>query len=234
VLLVLQAPTSGGNTTFPLVGEGVVEARGGGGGGGPTRAQVELLGSQNREAHRIWRRHCARCDRGLSIRPKRGRAIVFFNHVLQEEEETGGGGAVGELERLSFHGGCDVLEGGVPMLSAVACGEALHSRGLTWAGSPPPPPRAEKWIANYWVELAPKFFCANLSCADGGGPLLDGLAADWTPEAGVRLRGQLQPQPQPPPPTQSAVHGGHSGGGGDSQSQATVVNPSGGGGRPEL
>lgn len=98
----------------------------------------------------------------------------------------------------------------------------------------PPPPRAEKWIANYWVELAPKFFCANLSCADGGGPLLDGLAADWTPEAGVRLRGQLQPQPQPPPPTQSAVHGGHSGGGGDSQSQATVVNPSGGGGRPEL
>ena len=78
---------------------------------------------------------------GLIVTPKRGDAIIFFNHLLS-----------GELDPLAVHAGLPVLapdshslhnrQGEDPNQhqepGTVKEGEAAH---------------VQKWIANYWVEL---------------------------------------------------------------------------------
>ena len=48
--------------------------------------------------------HCHKAN--LVVAPKRGTAIVWYNHVLDKEDTW-----LGELDKFSLHGGCDVTEG---------------------------------------------------------------------------------------------------------------------------
>ena len=48
--------------------------------------------------------HCH--DANLVIRPKRGKAIMWYNHMISNET-----GLLGKQDEYSLHGGCDVLEG---------------------------------------------------------------------------------------------------------------------------
>ena len=100
VLLFLRAPADGGNTSFPLVSATAVEEP-----TGPVEKQMDLLSSKNAHAHQIWRQHSAQCEHGLTVAPQQGSALLFYNHKLSAD------GRVGELDRLTFHGGCDVLAG---------------------------------------------------------------------------------------------------------------------------
>ena len=136
VLLFLREPESGGNTTFPLLSPTAVDEP-----TGPVQSQVDLLSSRNVDAHQIWRTHSTRCNHGLTVAPKKGRALLFYSHKLHEERLEDGTTTtrLGELDRLTFHGGCDVLAG-------------------------------EKFIANYWIELPPSLFCKDCA-DDGGGVL---------------------------------------------------------------
>jgi hypothetical protein len=67
--------------------------------------KVDALSSKNPDAHAIWRQHSRGCAAGLRVAPRTGRAVLFYSH------RPGAGGAVGELDRYSFHAGCDVLAG---------------------------------------------------------------------------------------------------------------------------
>ena len=48
--------------------------------------------------------HCY--DANLYYKPKRGTALFWYNHLINEET-----GWLGPLDVMSYHGGCDVLEG---------------------------------------------------------------------------------------------------------------------------
>lgn len=48
--------------------------------------------------------HCH--DANLVIRPRRGKAIMWYNHMISNET-----GLLGKQDEYSLHGGCDVLEG---------------------------------------------------------------------------------------------------------------------------
>jgi|EP01044_Picomonas_judraskeda_P002087 hypothetical protein len=149
VLLFLRAPAEGGNTSFPLVSATAVEEP-----TGPVEKQLDSLSSKNTHAHKIWRQHSAQCEHGLTVTPQQGSALLFYNHKLSAD------GRLGELDRLTFHGGCDVLAG-------------------------------EKWVANYWVELPPSFFCDE--CSDGGGGEVETMSVEYDQATGVRLRGKKPP-----------------------------------------
>ena len=49
----------------------------------------------------------------------------------------------------------------------------------------------EKWVANYWVELPPSFFCDE--CSDGGGGEVETMSVEYDQATGVRLRGKKPP-----------------------------------------
>ena len=80
-----------------------------GGGGAPSlRAVMGQFSNGNTNALGVWQSHDGRCDGdggGLAIAPKTGDAILFYNH------HVGADGRLGELDALSFHGGCRVLSG---------------------------------------------------------------------------------------------------------------------------
>eukprot|EP00662_Eupelagonemidae_sp_cell21_P019246 gene19246-55497_t len=62
----------------------------------------------------MWRRHCAlpaERRRGLSVAPKRGRAVVFYSHRLDGE------GRVWAQDLRAHHGGCDIASGEKVMLN---------------------------------------------------------------------------------------------------------------------
>ena len=48
--------------------------------------------------------HCY--DANLYYKPKRGAALFWYNHLINEET-----GWLGPLDVMSYHGGCDVLKG---------------------------------------------------------------------------------------------------------------------------
>lgn len=48
--------------------------------------------------------HCY--DANLYYKPKRGTALFWYNHLVNEET-----GWLGPIDLMSYHGGCDVLEG---------------------------------------------------------------------------------------------------------------------------
>ena len=58
------------------------------------------------------------CHRSnLVVQPRRGSLLMWYNHNVDGE------GGMGELDWMSYHGGCDVLG------------------------------RGEKWIANMWINV---------------------------------------------------------------------------------
>lgn len=42
----------------------------------------------------------------LRIQPKKGKAVMWYNHHLNETD-----GWLGEIDLMSLHGGCDVIKG---------------------------------------------------------------------------------------------------------------------------
>ena len=106
LLIFLSDVDHGGNTTFPLAGPRPMLR---GGGGAPSlRAVMGQFSNGNTDALGVWQSHDGRCDGdggGLAIAPKSGDAILFYNH------HVGADGRLGELDALSFHGGCSVLSG---------------------------------------------------------------------------------------------------------------------------
>eukprot|EP00933_Yihiella_yeosuensis_P036153 TRINITY_DN29876_c0_g1_i1.p1 TRINITY_DN29876_c0_g1~~TRINITY_DN29876_c0_g1_i1.p1 ORF type:complete len:333 (-),score=43.51 TRINITY_DN29876_c0_g1_i1:541-1539(-) len=102
---ILLSPTSGGSTVLPLAD--TFE----GGPPYPTRAQADALSSSNVNAHKIWEEKMpGRCNgegKGTVIfHPRAGSCLLFYNHHLLAE-----GGRIGELDRRSLHGACEVKEG---------------------------------------------------------------------------------------------------------------------------
>ncbi len=47
---------------------------------------------------------------------------------------------------------------------------------------------SETWVANYWTELPPSFFCHE--CDDGGGGEVGDMSVDFSPETGLHVRGK--------------------------------------------
>ena len=66
------------------------------------------FGNVNPQALELWQQYDAQCDggRALAVAPKRGDAVLFYNH------HVGPDGRLGELDSQSFHGGCAVHPGG--------------------------------------------------------------------------------------------------------------------------
>ena len=48
--------------------------------------------------------HCY--DANLYYKPKRGAALLWYNHLVSDET-----GWLGPMDIMSYHGGCDVIEG---------------------------------------------------------------------------------------------------------------------------
>lgn len=46
------------------------------------------------------------CHKGLAISPRKGTAVMWYNHFLDEES-----GWMGPRDEYSLHGGCDILKG---------------------------------------------------------------------------------------------------------------------------
>lgn len=84
VLFYLNNVTKGGETAFPVADH------------------EELLSGKNYSSNLSKR--CKKAS--LIVKPVKGSALFWYNHVLEEES-----GMMGEVDLLSLHGGCDVFEG---------------------------------------------------------------------------------------------------------------------------
>ena len=84
VLLYLNNVTEGGETAFPVADD------------------EEKLKSKNYSTN--LSRSCKKASH--IIKPVKGNAIFWYNHAIDDQT-----GKIGEMEKLSLHGGCDVLEG---------------------------------------------------------------------------------------------------------------------------
>ena len=89
----------GGNTTFPLARMGAIP-----------HELSQSLSSRNARAQPFWdawasRDACDSSEIAKSFAPKKGSALLFYNH------DVGPDGLVGDLDPWSLHGGCAVLPG---------------------------------------------------------------------------------------------------------------------------
>lgn len=83
-MFYLNNVTKGGETAFPVAD------------------REELLQAQNFTAD--LSRHCDKAS--LVVKPVKGSALFWYNNVLDEDT-----GKMGEMDKLSLHGGCDVIDG---------------------------------------------------------------------------------------------------------------------------
>lgn len=84
ILFYLNNVTKGGETAFPIADR-----------------EDQLL-AQN--FSKDLSKHCEKAS--LVVKPVKGRALFWYNNVLDEES-----GKMGEVEKLSLHGGCHVIDG---------------------------------------------------------------------------------------------------------------------------
>ena len=83
-MFYLNNVTKGGETAFPIADR-----------------EDQLL-AQN--FSKDLSKHCEKAS--LVVNPVKGRALFWYNNVLDEES-----GKMGEVEKLSLHGGCHVIDG---------------------------------------------------------------------------------------------------------------------------
>lgn len=84
ILFFLNNVTEGGETAFPVAD------------------REELFVGKNYSTNLS-----RNCNRGsLVVKPVKGSALLWYNNVLDEES-----GKMGEVDMLTLHGGCDVIEG---------------------------------------------------------------------------------------------------------------------------
>lgn len=84
ILFFLNNVTEGGETAFPVAD------------------REELFVGKNYSTNLS-----RNCNRGsLVVKPVEGSALLWYNNVLDEES-----GKMGEVDMLTLHGGCDVIEG---------------------------------------------------------------------------------------------------------------------------
>ena len=84
ILFFLNNVTEGGETAFPVAD------------------REELFVGKNYSTN--LSRNCNRAS--LVVKPVKGSALLWYNNVLDEES-----GKMGEVDMLTLHGGCDVIEG---------------------------------------------------------------------------------------------------------------------------
>lgn len=91
VLYYLNDPDEGGETAFPLadMSEDLVNEK-------FTNLDEQEWDNLSRYCH----------NSSLVVRPKRGTAIMWYNHFIDEEN-----GYLGPADRRSHHGGCDLIKG---------------------------------------------------------------------------------------------------------------------------
>ncbi|PFX27816.1 Transmembrane prolyl 4-hydroxylase [Stylophora pistillata] len=87
ILLYLNDVSKGGETAFPLADD-------------PQRFYTRNYSYSLNERSRCR-------EANLLIQPKKGKAVVWYNHLLERD----GDDHMGDLDLLSLHGGCDVVEG---------------------------------------------------------------------------------------------------------------------------
>jgi hypothetical protein len=84
LLIFLNTPAEGGNTTFPLVGPNPMHtAKASPSSALGLRDVMGRFGNVNPDALRLWQSHDEHCDGAdgcLSIAPKAGDAVLFYNH----------------------------------------------------------------------------------------------------------------------------------------------------------
>ncbi|XP_038066360.1 transmembrane prolyl 4-hydroxylase-like [Patiria miniata] len=86
ILYYLDDDVSGGETAFPIADNGTYSDR-------ATKTEIYDLSD-----------HCH--DANLYIKPEKGKAIMWYNHYINETT-----GWLGDLNLFSLHGGCEVLQG---------------------------------------------------------------------------------------------------------------------------
>ena len=84
ILFFLNNVTEGGETAFPVAD------------------REELFAEKNYSTN--LSRNCNRAS--LVVKPVKGSALLWYNNVLDEES-----GKMGEVDMLTLHGGCDVIQG---------------------------------------------------------------------------------------------------------------------------
>lgn len=84
ILIFLNNVTKGGETAFPVADH------------------EELLQAQN--FSKDLSKNCEKAS--LVVKPVKGNALFWYNNVLDEKT-----GKMGEADKLSLHGGCDVIDG---------------------------------------------------------------------------------------------------------------------------
>lgn len=76
--------------------------------GGAIDQSIILLLNQKLIREEQYRLNLSRyCDKAnLVYTPKKGAALFWYNHMIDDDT-----GWLGRLDELSFHGGCDVIQG---------------------------------------------------------------------------------------------------------------------------
>lgn len=114
LLVFLNDVTEGGHTTFPYAFNSTLHEN------------PSLI---PRESHRYTNLTATKCKPGLSVKPQKGHAVLWYNykHFSSKKSKVlpGSFGVPDALDEFSLHGGCDVLQG-------------------------------EKWAINLWLHATPK------------------------------------------------------------------------------
>ncbi|KAJ9449104.1 putative prolyl 4-hydroxylase 6 [Diplonema papillatum] len=92
-----------GHTIFPLVNYSAEEAY-------TLARKLDVSGDKSLEK---WEMYCSEPNRysGIAVQPKRGDAVVFYNHQVPSP------GVLGQMDPRSFHGGCTVGPGEVKLMA---------------------------------------------------------------------------------------------------------------------
>jgi hypothetical protein len=78
----------------------------------------------------------------LRVRPTKGSALLWYNHLVDQES-----GALGEHDSLSLHAGCPLRLASQSDKACFGCEDKKQDVEST--GEKP-----YKWIANHWIEAA--------------------------------------------------------------------------------
>jgi len=114
LLVFLNDVVEGGHTSFPLANNATL------------KADPSMI---PRETHHYSNLTETQCKPGMSVKPSKGDAVLWYNYVHEKSTRSrvlsGSFGVPDTVDEFSLHGGCDVLQG-------------------------------EKWAINLWLHALPK------------------------------------------------------------------------------